>query len=60
MGWAIYTDLSGVTEIAGANHPSEQAALEALILRLESDKTEIVDKIAKAKRRLRQLRRKKS
>lgn len=59
MPWAIYDDLSGVTEEEDFGiHPTEEAAQQALILRLESDKTEIVAKINKAKRRLRQIRRK--
>jgi len=56
MGWAIYTDLSGVCEIAGATHPTEEKALEALILHAESNKTELITKIATAKRRLIRLR----
>lgn len=60
MPWAIYDDFSGVTEVSDFGiHPTEEAALENCVLYLESNKTEIVDKIAKAKRRLRQLRRKK-
>lgn len=58
MPWAIYDDLSGVVEQEDFGiHPTEEAAQSALVLRLESDKTEIAAKITKAKRRLRQLRR---
>lgn len=58
MPWAIYDDLSGVAEIDDFGiHPTELVAIEHLILRLESDKTDTIDKIAKAKRRRRALNR---
>lgn len=58
MAWAIYDDLSGVVELDDHGiHPTEDAALQALILHLESDRTEIAAKIAKAKRRRRSLKR---
>jgi hypothetical protein len=56
MPWAIYTDLSGVTEISDGFHPTEQRALEVLILNLESEKSETANKLASAKQRLRRLR----
>lgn len=57
MPWAILTDMSGVAEISDGHHPTELAAIEAQILYLESEKTEIVDKIAAAKRRRRAINR---
>jgi hypothetical protein len=58
MPWAIYDDLSGVAEVDDMGiHATEEKAIEALILHLESNKTSIVDKIAKAKRRRRALKR---
>lgn len=60
MGWAILQDLSGVVETTSGPHSTELDALQLLILRLESDKTDVVDKIAVAKRRRRNLRRRKT
>lgn len=57
-GWAIYDDLSGVALTEDGPHPTELAAIEKLILHLESNRTDIVDKIAKAKRRRRRINRK--
>lgn len=57
MPWAVYTDLSGVAPIEDGLFDTELAAIQALILHLESDRTEVVDKIARAKRRRRVLRR---
>lgn len=55
MPWSIYDDLSGVAEIDDGFHPTERAANAALILHLESNRTDITDKLAKAKRRRRAL-----
>ncbi len=60
MPWAIYSDLSGVCEIEGASIPTEGEAIERLILALESNKTDVTDKIAKAKARRRALNRRKT
>lgn len=51
MPWAIYTDLSGVAEIEDGKFETELEALQGLILHLESNKTDIAVKIAKAKAR---------
>ncbi len=59
MPWAVYTDLSGVAPIEDGLFDNELAAIQALILHLESDRTEVVDKIAKAKARRRKLNRRK-
>lgn len=60
LSYAIASDLSGVvaTPDGFGIFKTETDALEALILRLESDKTETVLAIAKAKKRKRQLARK--
>ena len=58
-GWAIYADLSGVTITEDGPHPTEEAAIEKLILHLESNRTDIVTKIASAKRRRRRLKNRK-
>jgi hypothetical protein len=55
MGWAIYSDYSGVTELEGATHPTELAAVERLIQYLEGERARTSEKLAKAKRRLRKL-----
>lgn len=57
MSWAIYDDLSGVEETTDGfgRHPTEQSALEGLILHLESNRSDIAAKIATAKRRLRRV-----
>lgn len=60
MPWGIYTDLSGVAEISDGPHATELDALQGLILHAESNKTELVDKIAKAKRRRRSILRRKT
>ena len=60
MPWQIYADLSGVVEMPVGLHPTEEAALEALVLHLESNKTDITDKLAKAKARRRVLARRKA
>lgn len=60
--FAILQDLSGVVETSDGFgiFSTEEEALQALILRLESERTEVVDKIAKAKRRQRQLKKRKA
>lgn len=55
MPWGIYTDLSGVAEVHDGPHATELDAVQALILHLESNRTDIADKIASAKRRRRAL-----
>lgn len=55
MPWGIYTDLSGVAEVHDGPHATELDAIAGLILHLESNKSEIADKIANAKRRRRRL-----
>lgn len=59
-GWAIYDDLSGVAQTEDGPHPTEEVAIEKLILHLESNRTDIVDKIAKAKRRRRRIKNRKT
>lgn len=49
MPWAIYTDLSGVAELKDGKFETELDAIQGLILHLESNKTDIAVKIAKAK-----------
>ena len=47
--FAIYTDLSGVVEVDYGHHPTKLDALETLILHLESERSDIASKLAKAK-----------
>lgn len=58
MGWAILSNLDGVTEIIGGPFLSELDAVERQIYHLEVQRAEIADKIATAKRRRHTLRRK--
>lgn len=55
MPWAIYTDLSGVAEVADGHWNTELEALQALILHAESNRSDLAAKIAKAKARRRRL-----
>jgi hypothetical protein len=55
MGWAIYSDYSGVTQLDGATHPTELAAVERLIECLEGERARVSEKLAEAKRRRRKL-----
>lgn len=58
-GWAVYTDLSGVAPVDDGHWDSEEQALRQLVYHAESNKTDIVVKIARAKRRLRDIKRRK-
>lgn len=57
MSWAILSDLSGVQETTDGFgiFATEGEAIAVQILHLESNKSDIVDKIAKAKARRRRL-----
>lgn len=55
--WAVYSDLSGVANIGQGGFATEAEAVDDLIRRLSVERAEIADKMARAKRHRRKLRR---